>query len=173
MGLPLSYSPSMGMPQMPGYLSELDGPLFDTMRNNALNPAASPWASQAALQEDAKAQTAIEKAGNTSAGQTAQQQAQLAAQGGLSSGARERIVEGGAKNMMNMVQDTGRQQGLNKLQIGVNDAQNKLQQLGQASQLEISNQKDLNAYNQNAYNQQMNAWAANRQAQATEDSGKK
>jgi hypothetical protein len=142
-------------------------------------------------QQDMLAGNAQSAGANQTAGQTAQATDALASQGGLSSGARERAAEGGANNFMNMSQNINQQRASNDMQIGVNDEQNKIQELGQLPGMEnqkvqglqavnaadtanqIAENQSLNSYNQNLYNQQMSAWGANQQANAIAASGKK
>lgn len=157
----------------------------------------SAWATSADQQQDALSSNALERGAAQTNGQTAQAVDQLGSSGGITSGARERAVEGGAKNYMNMSQDTSRQDSLNKLQIGVNDQQNKMQEMGmlpgmesqalqpqfqkanmweQAKTADVGNQitstNNTNAFNQNNYQAQLGAWGANQQANATMKSGK-
>ena len=134
----------------------------------------------------------LDKGAQQAAGQTAQAEGGLAMNGGLSSGARERAAEGGANNYMNMAQNAARQNSLNQLQVGVNDQQNKIQQMGMLPGMqEQALQPMLQAQNQNVQNtmlgnqsakpvepktndnQQMQAWGANQQANAMQNSGKK
>lgn len=164
---------------------------FDAFRDQALRQGPSAWATTALQQQALESENQKEKGIESTAGANAAANDSLAAQGGMSSGARERVAEGGEKNMLDMNQNVSRQENLNNLQIGMNDNQNKMQELSQLPGMEqsrvnawettkqgdLSNQlaenKSLNDYNQNIYNQQMNAWAADKQAKATASSGKK
>lgn len=206
-------------PGMPGYnpiydpnTQGLSGPLQKQLNSIDLNPlnmsvqnyadmanrqGPSAWATQAGQQQDALSANARDRGASESNAQTATALDRLASSGGLSSGARERAAEAGNKNYMNMTQDIGRQDSLNQLQIGVNDQQNKIQELSslpgiEASALapqfqkatawenahsqDVSNQMnsaaDKNKFTENTYQQQMQAWAANKQADATQNSGK-
>jgi hypothetical protein len=160
-------------------------------KQQAMRKGPSSWAKLALVEQGGKEASAREKAAAQSNAQTAQAQDELAAKGGLSSGARERAVTEGAKNYLAMSQDLAKQGAENALQIGMNDEQNRIQQLSalpgmemqQAGMYEQARGKDVantlaendrrNQYNKDMYSQQMSAWAANRQAQATENSGKK
>jgi hypothetical protein len=115
----------------------------------------------------------------------------LAQTGGLTSGARERITAGGAKNAMDMSQDVSREGDSNRLQVGINDQQNKVQTLNALPGMEsgaLSTWANFDnaetgrrtAENERRTNFNMkltemkNQIAMNeRQAQATENSGKK
>lgn len=170
----------------------------DQFKDMAERQGPSAWATLAGQQQDALMNNNIERGQSEANASTAGAMDQLASSGGLSSGARERAAEAGATNTMNMTQNAGRQNTLNQLQVGVNDQQNKIQELGmlpgmesQALQPEFqkesiwqnaanTNNQDImaenqnaNNYNQNLYNQQMSAWGANQQANATQNSGKK
>lgn len=143
-------------------------------------------------------QDARERAKREAKGTRAEAEAQLALRGGLSAGARERLESSGARNLLAMSQDVSRQGNLNRMQIGINDEQNRIAQLGQLPGMEalalqsnlqregmytqarqtdinraIAENQNRNAYNQSLYQQQMQAWAAQRQARATERAGKK
>lgn len=164
---------------------------YDAFKQMAMRRGQSDWASLANTQQDMQAQDQTNKAVQSGNANTAAAEGQLAMQGGLSSGARERAAESGALATTGAEQGINRTAGQNKLQISMNDEQNRMSELGQlpgmesqrASQWEGVNQADtsnqigenqaLNAFNQNAYNQQMQAWAASKQAQATANSGKK
>ena len=188
-----------------GLETELAGinqqPLQESVQNfadlaNRQGPSA--WATLAGQQQNTLAENAMEKGAAQSNAQTAQAIDTLGATGGVSSGARERAAEMGSRNFMNMSQDTSRQNSLNQLQIGVNDQQNKIQQMGMLPGMEmqalqpqfqeanmwesaratdvgnaIGANQSANSWNQNLYNQQMSAWGANQQANATANSGKK
>lgn len=167
-------------------------------RQEAMRSGPSAWAQMAGRQQDELAQDAQNKAGKQSAGQAAEARSQLAMRGGINSGARERIAQGAAKNYMDMSQDIGRQATTNKTQIGMNDEQNRINQLqalpgmenaavanemdktklwGQAKQFDVgqmtAEQERRNAFNMGNYHEQMQAWGAGKQANATANAGKK
>jgi hypothetical protein len=190
-GFIADYDPSQALLNgYTNYTSQNDAGI-QALTQQALNPGQSAWANLADQQQDVQATNQKDVGANSVAGQTAGAMDNLAMQGGLSSGARERAQEGGAKNLMAMDQDVGRQEGLNKLQVGVNDQQNKMQQLSQLPGIEqnqanawegvragdlqnqINENQAANTYNQNLYQSQMGAWGAAQQASATAASGKK
>lgn len=209
--------PVLGQPDRPGYQTgwdpsqafspelakrlagiNLNTTGLDKFRTEALRSGPSLWASLANnneyAQEAAQKDRAITQA--RSGARTAE--ADLASKGGLSSGARERIARSGGRDLLAVGQDVARTGNLNRMQIGMNDEQNRITQLGMLPGMEntayqdamqkentwdTARKADIDAatqenvrrqgYNTNVYNQQMQAWAANRQAQATENSGKK
>lgn len=190
-GFTPNYTPDEAL--SPGYDAQVAGNEggFQAFKNAALSQTQSPWAAQANQQQDLESLNQLDQGKQQTAGAEAGAKDALAAQGGLSSGARERVAETGANNEVNMGQNVARQENLNKLQIGMNDQQNKIQELSQlpgmentlnqnwenAKSTDLSNQiaenQSVNSYNQNIYNQQMAAWGANQQANATANSGKK
>lgn len=115
----------------------------------------------------------------------------LAMRGGLDSGARERIAKQGMTSALDLTQQAEAQAGKNRTAIDIADEQNRLAGLESAAGMNragaqtlfgmqdanrTAREKELarrNAYNMNFYNQQMAGWAAGKQAQATENSGKK
>lgn len=164
---------------------------YDAYKAEALRKGPSGWATAANLDQGVQAANQREKGVSANNAATAQAEDDLAARGGLSSGARERATTDGSKNYLAMSQDIARQENLNHMQIGMNDEQNRIQELStvpgmeqsQAQMWEGARQQDINnttaenerrnQYNQNLYNQQMTTWRANRQADATQNSGKK
>jgi hypothetical protein len=158
----------------------------------------SQFATEAGQQQNQLANMQTQNGLNMNNAQTAGALSSLGSSGGLTSGARERAAEGGAQNAMNMSQGIANQNNQNQMQIGMNDAQNKMQEMGmlpgmesqalapefqKATTLMAANNQDIgnqmnqnqsaNAWNQNMYNQQMQAWGAKQQADATANQGKK
>lgn len=157
---------------MPGYVP-LKGPAIDSITKAGMNSGPSPWALLALGEQSKMRQTANDQGAQTAAGATATANADLASHGGLASGARERTAESGMKDFLAMTQGNAASENANDLQIGLNDEQNKIQQKGTAAQIETQDTNNINNYNQSMYQQQMQAWAAEQQAQATRDAGKK
>lgn len=174
-----------GIASTPGYVpiyqpAPGDQEGLNAFKQMAMSKGPSPWALLSTQNQALQAQNERDKGAKSTAGAAAAARDQLAAQGGLSSGARERIAETGDTNYTNMSQDVGRQENLNNLQIGMNDQQNKIQELSQVPAMEqtiaankMAEGKSENDFNQNLYNQQMQAWAAGQQANATAHAGKK
>lgn len=155
----------------PAYQSQLDSPTYRQMQSQFSSGAASPWANIAIARQGNLAEKQRQDLAQKNAGQTAQSLDKLATVGGLSSGARERTIQGGQQNYMTGIQDIGQQYGQNVMNIGIDDAQAK-QQLGKGLMTaEMADLAGRNQYNQNRYNKEMEAWAAGQQAQATRASG--
>ncbi len=170
---------------------------LDAFRQQALRTGPSQWAGLATQQQGLEEKNAREGAQRDAAGQTAQAQGQMAMRGGITSGSRERLATEGARNQLNMTQGIARQGSQNRLQIGVNDEQNRIEQLGmlpgmentalqpgfqKAQMMQGANQFDVgqstqemgnkNAFNAGTYNSQMGGWAANKASGAIANSGK-
>lgn len=176
---------------LPGYEKKLadNSAGYNKFAGEATRTGPSSWAGLANQQQDALGAAAMEKGAAGAAGANKGAMNALASQGGLSSGARERVAEAGAKNLTTNAQDVTRQTGLNKLQIGVNDEQNRMNSLAALPGMEqnrtnawegvakgdvgneMMNSNNMNNYNMDAYKAQMAAWAAGKQAQATQNSG--
>lgn len=185
------YDPS-SMAMLPGYEDYIkkNSQGYNAFRAMALRNGPSNWANLAVTQQDMQGQDQRNKAIQATNSATAGAQDQLAMRGGLTSGARERTVEAGANNLTGSEQGIDRQTGLNKLQIGMNDEQNRMSELGQLPGMEsnragqwegvrsndnanmMTENQAKNTYNQTLYGQQMSAWAAGQQANATAHSGK-
>lgn len=200
------WSQYYGMPQAPQYskgfdpstmsMSDYLGTVYDpsgfnAYKEQAMRKGPSAWATLATQDQALQAKKMRDQGASQANAQTAQAEDDLSARGGLSSGARERATIEGSKNYLSMAQSAGQTENLNDMQIGMNDEQNRIQQLSalpgmeqqQAGMFESAKNNDIqnaiqennrvNQYNQTLYGQQMDAWAANRQAEATQNSGKK
>lgn len=132
----------------------------------------SGWAPLARQAMNLKRSEAIDKGVHQSAATAAKARSELASRGGLSSGARERVAEGGQNNYMDMMQGLAREGMDNELQIGVQDQENKMKAKGMDVENTLKENQNKNDYNMRAYEARMQAMAAERQAQATENSGK-
>lgn len=155
----------------PAYQSQLDSPTYRAMQGQFASGSASPWSKIAISRQNDLAETQKQELADRNAGQTAGSLDKLAAVGGLTSGARERTIQGGQKNYMTGVQDVGNALNKNLMNIGIEDAQNN-QNIGKGLMTaEMSDLSGRNQYNQNKYMTDMQAWAAKQQANATRDAG--
>lgn len=188
------------LPTVEGRLGALnyDTRGLDAFRDLALRKGASPWARLSNQKQFAEEVDARERARREGAGQSAQARTMLAMRGGLGSGARERLARAGVSNTVGASQDVARQGGLNRLAIGIQDEQNRIGTLSQLPGMEgakynadlakeniwnqsknndlnrlMAENQSKNQFNQSTYQQRMQAWAADRQATATENAGKK
>lgn len=171
---------------------------INQFRSEALRTGRSPWAMLAHKGQDLEQGKALDLGTRTAASQGAGARGQLAMRGGLTSGARERIAGNQANSVLDMTQNVAGQGAQNRLQIDMNDEQNRIGQLGQlpgmenlaiqpdldktklygqARQLDIGNtignNQSKNAFDMGLYGEKMKAWAAEKQAKAIDDSGKK
>lgn len=103
---------------------------LDRFSGEAMRTGPSSWARMAAAREDLGRQNAVDHGQANIAGAEASAQGSLARGGGLSSGARERIARQASRDNTTSVQGATNQANLNKAQIGINDEQNRIQQLG-------------------------------------------
>lgn len=145
----------------PGY-----NPMYDqsTMSSLGYNYTPSRWLGMSQFKNDLEQQDQREKALRQSRGAASAAEDALAARGGLSSGARERVQEGAMKNYLGMAQDITRQGNINDLNMNITDMQSQQQ----AHQRDVQNQMSeigrMNEFNKNVYDQQMEAEAADRSA---------
>jgi hypothetical protein len=171
---------------------------MDAFRQEALRKGPSQWSAMAKQAQDRELGMNRDTARREAGGTAADARAQLAMRGGINSGARERVAKSGQKNYLDMSRQLGAQTMDNKSQIDMNDEKNRIQQLGmlpgmenQALQPELqkatmglgARQFDIqqqtqeglahNAFDLQKYAEQMRAWGANRQADATAAAGKK
>ena len=125
------------------------------------------------------------------AGTTAEARSQLAMKGGLSGGAAERLAKTGRDNAANMTQQANAAGNLGRINIGMEDEKNRIDMLGKApgmnlaaaqyDQTNLNNKYNLlsgentklNAFNLGRYDTQMKTWASGKQAEATQNAGKK
>lgn len=200
-GFVQGYDPSKSLyGQMQGELDSIQPDMsgYDMFKQQAERTGPSAWAGLMNQQQDMLAKNAKSAGAATVAGQNQGAYDSLAMHGGLDSGARERVAREGSKSYLDMTQGVNRDTANNKLQIGVNDEQNRISQLsslpgmynqviqpqmqkinmeGQARQIDNSNaiaESDRqNQYNLGKYQTQMQGWGAGQQAYATAHSGKK
>lgn len=165
---------------------------LNEMRNRAMAaPGTSAWSKYQLGQNGLEESRAVQNAGAQSSGNMAQARSNLDMRGGSTSGARERIATGGMRDRMMATQDARNNAAVNRMGILGQDAQNSnnmltnvtgqemnRDQMGlQANEYNTSNQYNEKRANDaatvNEYNEKMKGWAAGKQAQATENAGKK
>lgn len=162
---------------------------FNELRSQALNKGPSSWLNMSQLHNQMQLDDALNKGQQTSAASTAGQESALAAGGGLSSGARERVQEQGGNNLMSMNQNLQRTNQEQNLGLQTTDQGNKIGQLNSLVGAENTKQNQWNdafktdvsageqnvaqnnAFNMNLYGDQLTALAAQQQAAATAASG--
>lgn len=125
------------------------------------------------------------------AGLENQARSNLAMKGGLDSGAAERITKNSQGNALDLTQQAEAGGNQNAMNIRMQDENQRLAGLNNAAGMNAQSAQGLfgmrnqnmqnmigentrrNAFNMNNYNQQMAAWGAGKQADATANSGKK
>lgn len=160
-------------------------------RRSMTSPGDSPWARYQLAQSKMDEARGLGDAGGQVSADMAQARSNLAMRGGATSGARERIAEQGMRDRLLATQGVRGNAAAERMNIRGQDAQNSNQllqalnsteQARDQSNLQAQEFNTGNQYNEkraedlyltNQYNQAMKAWGANRQADATENSGKK
>ena len=168
--------PYAGMPALPTDQINgvsLDRTGLDKFKQEAFRTGPSNWAKMATAQQGTNAIAARGSGASQVGTQQAQAADNLASAGGLTSGARERLAASGGRSMLDMGQQVGKQQADNNLQIGMNDEQNRISQLGQvpgmdlaASNFDLNKAQDQNQFNATNYQTQAGIWGAGKQADA-------
>lgn len=192
--------PYYGMPAFPTYTPGYDGAkmsvqdiqpdprALQAFRQQALRTGPSAWADLAASKSYAEQAAAKDALARQAAGNLATAQSGLAMRGGLRSGAAERLQTAAGRDLLNESQKLGQQGSLNRMQIGINDEQNRISQLGMLPDMELSDarfrlgtrQYDLNnsieevnrqnKFKLKEYDNESGIWAAGKQADATANS---
>lgn len=195
------YSSTVGPSMMPGLEQRLAGINLDkrgldTMRGEALRTGPSRWADLMTAQQGQEEAGMRDDTRARSAGTLATARSSLAQRGGLSGGAGERLAMQGMRDTNAAQQDIGFQGANRRMQIGVQDESNRMDNLRalpgmENAALEPEFKKagmwaDLarfesdqgmrdnlakNDYNLNRYNTRMGAWGAGQQARAIAGSG--
>lgn len=166
-------------------------------RNMALRSGPSPWATAATGKSYQDQAFSADTLAKNNASNVATARGALAAHGGLRSGASERLETSGGNNLLDQQRGTAQTGMTNRSQIGINDEQNRVAELGALPGMEIANsnfglqkentlnaaretdiqnqmagQNASNTYNMGLYGNQSSIWAAGQQANATAASGK-
>lgn len=190
-----------GMPSPEGYLAPDPKSLYlsdnlnreglDAFRKEALRQDLSRGSRIAIGQNDKDTLAARSNAKSGAQGAAAMARSQLAMKGGLMSGAAERVGKSAADSAVNAAQNAEAMGSRNKASIAMDDEKMRMANLSQLPGMDMgvaNYEKGINegnsnrylaevgrrnAWNQNTYNQNMSAWAAGKQAQATAESGKK
>lgn len=160
-------------PELTGTL----GSSYSALRDKAMTEGDTR---SAGLMRDLAGKNAMnlkDQASRMNASGLARAQDQLAMRGGLRSGAAERLATQGQRGLMRDFQNIGRQQGLDNLNISLQDENMKNRLLGQVAPAEqmvqeaninrLSRDIDLsNAYKQQQYDTDKRAWASGMTANA-------
>lgn len=173
------YDPSqayVGMPQAPTSAIpgvNLDRSGLDAFGKEAMRTGPSKWSQLALGQNEDSRQKAVQDATASAASSGQQARDSMAMQGGLTGGAAERTAMDQSRNALGMTQDVNRQANSNALQVGVNDEQNRISELGQlpgmqlgASNFDLSKAGAQDQFNAQNYSTQGGIWAAGQQANA-------
>lgn len=158
----------------------------EAMRSGPSRAAQIAMQAQRGIALDAKAQ-----ARQAAAGEAATARTNLAMKGGAGAGSAERLAKNASNHALDMVQDANNTSAKNVASIALDDEKNRVGMLGQAPAMQLGASEynsglatgdinrqqlentKLNAFNLDRYKSQMSAWAANKQADATANAGKK
>lgn len=172
------YDPNTGMPTAPEYqaaynpatMSMASNPELAKIKSEANRSGPSKAANLMIGEQNRQELMSRDANARTAGGSAAKARSDLAMRGGLSSGARERTEQNAVNDVLNLNQQAAATKAGNVAQIGINDEQNRQNQMQEAAQLsmqaqqfdtgnQIQSNRDVNAWNQNLYNQNMaNYW---------------
>lgn len=170
-----------GMLKAPYVFDPTKSEAFGKIREQAMGTGPSTWANLMNQQQAMEQQQANDQAAQGQMGAQNTAFSNLAMRGGLGGGARTRIAAQGVKDLMMANQANARTGNMNRLNIAGQDEQRKQAALGQVADTELQTQKGniaaaldeqrrVEAAKQQAYSENMQGWASERQAQATEKS---
>lgn len=158
------------------------GAASQKVRDMALSTGPTDYAKAALGQQQFEEAQARGNVGLQQQQQNSAALANLSRMGGLGGGARTSLARSGARDALMAAQGVGAQGVMSRANIAQNDAQLKQQLLGTTADVEragdTANIDTLKAnlqakagFDANRYNQQMQAWAAKQQADATRAAG--
>lgn len=170
-----------GMLKAPYQFDPTKSEAFGKIREQAMGTGPSAWANLMNQQQQQEQMRANDQAAQGQMGAMGTAQSALAMRGGLGGGARTRMAAQGVKDLMMANQANARQGISSRLNIAGQDEQRKQAALGQVADTELQTQKGniaaaldeqrrVEAAKQQAYSENMQGWASERQAQATEKS---
>ncbi len=163
---------------------------YDQLKDRALGNKRSPWLDLMLGQNKLARSNMLQQGAASATSGAAGALSTLARTGGYTGGARERIAKDAARSMMMSGQDASRTMAGNNLTAMTQDANtntdltkyvsgvdlDRSKTTMAAGQFNIKNQMDevmaKRAADLKVYEEQMKQWAANRTAEATENSGK-
>lgn len=166
---------------------------YSEYKKEALRTGPSAWANLQQQQIASQTKSNQEAAARQAQSGENQVNNNLAMRGGVSAGARAMQARSSARDLLNARQQAARQGTTNTQQLASTDEQNRIAQLGnlqsseqslgqynkniEGQQAQYNTNNLLNekqgerTYNLNAYNKQMDTYAAEKQAEATRNSG--
>lgn len=171
---------------------------MERFRGEALRRGPSQYAMLARKELGQTQKEMQDRAAREAASTQAGAQSAMAMRGGATGGARERIAKGGAENLMAMRQGIAGEGIRGRLGIAKEDERSRMEALGRLPGMEIAalqpefqraglditargqdigrtvaEKQAKNLFDMTGYQEAMRAWAAGRQATATENAGKK
>lgn len=166
---------------------------YQAVKNEALRTGPSAWMNLAMQKQADEEASANDKAVQNARQGEVNARSTLAMRGGLSSGARERLAQNAGNQAMYAKQDVGNQGRIARSALGLQDEQNRMGFLKDFSKAEgdlstfnatntaktqefnilkgIEDKRAKDSHNLEVYKEQMEKWAANKQADATQAAG--
>jgi len=151
--------------QRPEYKSILGGD-FQKERDYAFGNESSPGFLLQRQREDQNLQDALQAQTQTGLGQTANAYSQLAMNGGLSSGARERIAQQSANQGILARQQLRGQNARNLMDLGINEEGQRLQSRAGVLQAQMQDATNSNNFAQESWKTRANTLAGLSQAES-------
>lgn len=185
------FDPYSGQPIYPDFIGMDEaqlmgktGPLGSAYNAEALRTGPSRGAELARAEQRRELGMTRDQLKAQALGEAAQAKNALAMKGGLSSGAGERVNTAMGSRALELGQKARQGYAKNLADIGMEDEGNRQKMLTGAAGLESSNMNAgigrvqnqnlaKNKFNLDRYGNQMSSWAAGKQAEATQNSGKK
>ncbi len=124
-----------------GTLDPTKGAGYQAFQNEALRTGPSQWAQLQQQQNSQNKMQGLESAARQASSGAAQARGQLSMRGGLSSGARERMASGGARDLLAARQGVNRGFNADSLTTNINDENKRMNALAQLPGMEIDTQK--------------------------------
>lgn len=159
------------LPVQPDYFQG-NTDVLDMLRQRALGTEQSPWAKLMQQQQGLEEQNARDALSHQSAANLSGAFSSLASRGGLSSGARSGLARQALRDQLFGNQNIVNQGMQNRLGINLADEQNRMDIQKGVATADMQDAQNRNSFMQGNYAEQMKAWAANKQAEATKKSGK-
>lgn len=192
-----AFDPYSGQPLYPDYVgmdeSQLNGAgllntaPMDQYTREAMRSRPSRGADLAGAEQRRLLGLSRDQLKQQALGEAAQAKNSLAMKGGLTSGAAERVNTNMGSRALELAQQARSEYGRNTASIAMEDEGNRQKMLGAAPGMQLQAaeyaSKDIdrgqlentkkNAFNLGRYGEQARGWAAGKQAQATQNAGKK
>lgn len=153
-------------PQAPDLVTA-DPTALNAFANQAERTGPSTWANEATAKSYTDQAHSADTLAKTAMSNTGTSEANLAQTGGSRSGANERIQTSGNRSAMAGMQGLAAEGNSNRAQIGINDEQNRVTELGMLPGMEQQRADSINQNLQQTYQTKSGMWGAAQQGNAT------